>query len=46
MNYNVTLKSVPSFKIISLRDTIPAYDAEGILWERLGKYMDREKDFL
>jgi DNA-binding transcriptional MerR regulator len=43
MNYNVTLKSVPSFKIISLRDTIPAYDAEGMLWERLGKYIGDRK---
>ncbi|OOM75366.1 multidrug-efflux transporter 1 regulator [Clostridium puniceum] len=43
MNYNVTLKSVPSYKIISLRDNIPAYDAEGMLWERLGKYMEEKK---
>ena len=43
MNYNVTIKSVPSYKIISLRDNIPAYDAEGMLWERLGKYMDEKK---
>ena len=43
MNYNVTLKSVPSFKIISLRDNIPAYDAEGMLWERIGKYMAEKK---
>lgn len=38
MSYNVTLKSIPSYKVISLRDAIPAYNAEGILWERLGKY--------
>ena len=43
MNYNVSIKSVPSYKIISLRDTIPAYDAEGILWERLGRYMEEKK---
>ncbi len=39
MNYNVTLKSLPSYKVISLRDQIPAYDAEGMLWERLGEYV-------
>lgn len=39
MKYNVTLKSLPSYKVISLRDAIPAYDAEGMLWERLGKYL-------
>ena len=38
MSYNVTLKSIPSYKVISLRDAIPAYNAEGILWERLSKY--------
>lgn len=43
MNNNVTLKSIPSYKIISLRDTIPSYDAEGILWERLGKYIQDKK---
>ncbi|WP_346869684.1 MerR family transcriptional regulator [Clostridium sp. UBA5119] len=39
MSYNVTLKSIPSYKVISLRDGIPAYNAEGILWERLDKYI-------
>lgn len=39
MNYNVTLKSLPSYKVISLRDTIPAYDAEGMLWARLSEYL-------
>lgn len=43
MNYNITLKSVPSYKIISLRDTIPTYKAEGMLWERLGKYIQDKK---
>lgn len=41
MNYNVTIKSVPSYKVISLRDTIPAYDAEGMLWHRLSKYVNQ-----
>ncbi len=39
MSYNVTLKSIPRYKVISLRDTIPAYNAEGMLWERLDKYI-------
>ncbi|WP_346914782.1 MerR family transcriptional regulator [Clostridium sp.] len=39
MSYNVTLKSIPSYKVISLRDTIPTYNAEGMLWERLDKYI-------
>jgi DNA-binding transcriptional MerR regulator len=43
MNYNVSIKSVPSYKIISLRDTIPAYNAEGMLWDRLGRYMEEKR---
>jgi DNA-binding transcriptional MerR regulator len=39
MNYHVTLKSLPSYKVISLRDRIPAYDAEGMLWESLSEYV-------
>lgn len=39
MSYNVKLKSVPSYKVISLRDTIPAYNEEGMLWARLTKYI-------
>lgn len=41
MNYNVTVKSIPSYKVISLRDTIPSYDAEGTLWGRLGEYIQK-----
>jgi DNA-binding transcriptional MerR regulator len=40
MSYNVTLKSLPSYKVVSLRDKIPAYDAEGMLWGRLGQYVE------
>lgn len=42
MNYNVNLKSVPSYKVISLRDTIPSYALEGMLWERLDNYMNKK----
>lgn len=43
MSYNVTLKSIPSYKVISLRDTIQAYDAEGMLWGKLGEYLGRKR---
>lgn len=39
MSYNVTLKSLPSYKVISLRSVIPTYEAEGMLWRRLGEYL-------
>ncbi|MEZ3435652.1 MAG: MerR family transcriptional regulator [Lachnospiraceae bacterium] len=33
MNYNVTLKTVPERYVASVRQVIPAYDQEGLLWE-------------
>lgn len=41
MSYNVTLKSLPSYKVISLRDVIPAYEAEIMLWGRLREYVTK-----
>lgn len=43
MNYEVTLKNVPSYKVASVREVIPAYDREGLLWKKLGEFADREK---
>lgn len=43
MSYNVTLKAVPSYKVISLREVIPTYDSEGMLWEKLGGYVEKKK---
>lgn len=33
MDYNVTLKTVPERYVASVRQVIPAYDQEGMLWE-------------
>ncbi|QVK17021.1 MerR family transcriptional regulator [Mycoplasmatota bacterium] len=38
MNYDITIKTIPSYKVLSLRDIIPAYNAEGKLWEELQKF--------
>ena len=35
MGYQVKIKSIPSYKVISVRGIIPTYADEGILWERL-----------
>ncbi len=43
MSYEVTLKSVPSYKVVSLREIIPAYNQEGLLWEKLGFFAEKEK---
>lgn len=35
----VELKTLPAVKAITLRSIIPHYNEEGLLWERLGKYI-------
>lgn len=35
MNYNVTLKTMPERTVASVRQIIPAYDQEGMLWNIL-----------
>lgn len=39
MIYEVELKELSAVKVLSLRKIIPAYDAEGMLWEKMGKFM-------
>ena len=39
---NFTLKSIPSFKVLSLRRTIPNYFQEGMLWEELYNFINEE----
>jgi len=38
MKYEVALKNIPALKVLSLRRIIPAYNAEGVLWEELQKF--------
>jgi len=37
MEYNVILKEIPQRYVASLRNTIPSYDKEGMLWEQMMK---------
>lgn len=39
MKYEIAIKNIPACKVVSLRDIIPAYDAEGRLWEELRDYV-------
>lgn len=39
MIYDVELQEVPAVKVLSLRGIIPKYNQEGILWEKLGRYI-------
>lgn len=50
IRYNFSVKSIPSYFVLSLRKVIPDYFHEGLLWEELGAFMaehnlpDSEKD--
>lgn len=35
MHYNVSIKSIPSYQVLSLRRVVPDYFAEGLLWEEM-----------
>jgi DNA-binding transcriptional MerR regulator len=39
MKYEITVKNIPSYKVLSLRSIIPAYNTEGKLWEELGAFL-------
>jgi DNA-binding transcriptional MerR regulator len=43
MDYQVELKSVPSYQVVSLREIIPHYDDEGMLWYKLSEYIKKEQ---
>ncbi len=39
MVYEIELKKLPAVKVLTLRGIIPHYRDEGILWEKLGKFI-------
>lgn len=39
MGYEVTLKTLPKRYVVSVRDVIPSYSGEGMLWEKLHQEM-------
>jgi effector-binding domain-containing protein len=43
MVYNAELKNLKAVKVLSLRENIPAYKAEGELWGKLGKFIAENK---
>ena len=43
VHYNVTIRSIPSYQILSLRRTIPDYHCEAILWDELCAFVNRER---
>lgn len=43
MNYEVTLKALPAYNVVSLREFIPSYWNEGEQWEKLDVFIKKEK---
>lgn len=43
MDYDVTLKTIPERYVASIRQIIPAYDREGILWEMMCRELEPQK---
>ena len=43
MDYDVTLKTVPERYVASVRQVIPAYEQEGILWEMMCRELEPQK---
>lgn len=41
INYNVSIKSVPSYQVLSLRRIVPNYYAEGMLWKEMAEFAQR-----
>lgn len=42
MHYDVTLKRIPSYPVLSLRKRIPNYFSEGLLWQELTELIEKE----
>lgn len=38
INYSVSIKSIPSYQVLSLRRVVPDYYAEGTLWQELSAF--------
>lgn len=42
IHYNISLKSIQSYKVLSLRKTIQSHFGEGMLWEELYNFINAE----
>lgn len=43
IHYNISIKNIPSFHVLSLRKVIPDYYAEGQMWEELSTFAKQHK---
>lgn len=39
MHYNISMKAIPAYQVLSLRRVIPTYYAEGELWKELSSFI-------
>ena len=45
LRYNVSLKSIPSYQVFSLRRVVPDYYAEGQLWKEMSAFAEENHIF-
>ncbi len=43
MHYNISIKSIPGYQVLSLRRVIPDYYAEGALWKELSAFAKQKQ---
>lgn len=43
LHYNISLKSIPSYSVLSLRRIVPTYYSEGDLWKELSSFASEQK---
>lgn len=43
LHYNISLKSIPSYQVLSLRKRVPTYYSEGDLWKELSSFASEQK---
>lgn len=41
IHYNVSIKSIPSYQVFSLRRIVPDYYCEGLLWKEMSDFADK-----
>lgn len=41
IHYNVSIKSIPSYQVFSLRRVVPDYYSEGELWKEISEFADK-----
>jgi effector-binding domain-containing protein len=43
INYNVSIKSVPGYQVLSLRRVVPSYYDEGLLWREMSAFAKKNQ---